>query len=504
VTIDYSTASAAIVSVGFLFACASIAGVDVKPCRPGCVDAETALVCDGGTARAVKCPGSSEPCAAPSCHDGDCGYRPHVGAPCGPDGLATCNEGYACLGPRTKLSAMRLHTCALADDGKVWCWGDNPYGELGDGTITNNGYVAFVPLPRPAIDVDAGYSHTCAVLDDGTVYCWGNNEYGKSVPTSSAFNVSEPTRVDAPGVHFTQVSSAEDHTCAITEESKVFCWGRTSEGQCGVDGAAMNVDSVGPTEVPGLDNVRTIESGLVHTCALRRGTPGLLCWGSNRSGNGGYIDGKLGPAAEGLDHSATPIPVDLGLPPIAKGVDVPILAVGIGYESTYAVAANNITYAWGSNADGQLGVEDQSSVVNTPGPVVTLDDMERRVPLNGVAEVLRSDATDQCVEMHDLSVAARYLCWGRDDYGELGMGMGMYSVTVQFPTAMTVLPESAANLVRGEQHSCFTAVENGVVEIECFGRKFVVANGTTDRVGPQLLPSPVRWDLDRFERLLAR
>src|SRR4051794_17773186 len=123
-----SSAARLVLLVGLPWACGPLAGVAEKPCRPGCVDGATRLVCDDGLPRAEACPTSDEPCAAALCEAGTCTFRPRVGEPCGPKGLARCNEGYACLGPDVKLTALKRHTCALADDGKIWCWGDNPLG----------------------------------------------------------------------------------------------------------------------------------------------------------------------------------------------------------------------------------------------------------------------------------------------------------------------------------------------------------------------------------------
>src|SRR5262249_43048828 len=131
------------------------------------------LVCENGSPKAERCPASSEPCATAICSKGTCSFEPDIGAPCGSDGLASCNEGYACIGHKTRLSAFQTHTCALVDDGKVWCWGDNKYAALGDGTTDDQGNPVWVDLPRPAIDVSTGFGYSCAVLDDGTAYCWG-------------------------------------------------------------------------------------------------------------------------------------------------------------------------------------------------------------------------------------------------------------------------------------------------------------------------------------------
>src|SRR5262249_53633031 len=148
-----------------LLACGPLADIHEKPCQPGCVDETTRLVCEPNTTvRAVPCPVPNEICATSVCRQGVCELHPASGLACGRSGNGKCNEGFACLGPKTKLTALRRHTCLLAEDGKVWCWGDNNFGELGDGSTTNRSNPVLVQgLPSPAIDVSAGYNKTCAI-----------------------------------------------------------------------------------------------------------------------------------------------------------------------------------------------------------------------------------------------------------------------------------------------------------------------------------------------------
>lgn len=461
------------------------------PCRPGCVDHQTRLVCKNEGAKAERCPASSEPCATATCSKGTCGFEPAIGAPCGPDGLAQCNEGYACLGPKARLSAFQTHTCALADDGKVWCWGENTYAELGDGTIVSRGNPVWVKLPRPAIDVSAGYAHSCAVLDDGTAYCWGAIDGARTIPTTDTV-VNVPTEVSAPGFHFTKISCGADYTCALTTSATVACWGNTFKGQCGIDGEAIGLEQTPPVEIPSLDHVLEIQAGLSHTCALRSVTPTLECWGSNTNLDGDKIDGKLGPAAIKLTHSALPVPVELG--PSISGM-------GVGYESTYALAGGYM-YAWGSNSRKQLGTQDDMEWNPTPKqvmarPIVTV------APLTDVALIPRSSGSGACATMQDLKYGTPYFCWGTDRHGELGFGT-MTTEPHQYAEA-TMLPSSAANMARGINHACVTVDVNAVTEIRCFGVFDVVGNGTTkDYATNQFEPKPVKWLRENAREFLTR
>ena len=431
----------------------------------------------------MPCPQSANSCAAPTCEKGLCGFRPDIDAPCGKEESGRCNEGYACIGTSARLTAIRQHTCAVADDGNVWCWGGNRFGELGDGTTEDRATPVLVKgLPRPAIDASAGYAHTCALLEDGRAYCWGNNLGGQTDPASSRNPVTEPTLVDAP-VHFTTIHAGQGHTCGISTDRTVYCWGNTAAGQCGVEPTESVL--VGPTKIPGLDKVISMETVKNHSCAVRSEDPTLMCWGSNQylEKEGSPIIHKLGPAADALEYSAVPIPADLG----KKIVDV-----GMGYESTHALSDDGFVFGWGFNGRGQIGSDVTDTVVPAPVLVMTAPG----VPLQGAVDLVRTDNSDECARIGGSIEGSPYDCWGADDNGELGFGGSDFDQKFAAPAA--ALPASATNLVRGEGHGCLTATQDERVQILCYGQVPLVANGSLDPFSDQPIPTPILWDPKNF------
>jgi alpha-tubulin suppressor-like RCC1 family protein len=475
-------------------------GVEAIPCAPGCKDERTRIYCDAaGNPQTEACPASGEECAASACEAGACTFKPAVGAPCGEGNGAQCNEGFACLGGDFHLSAIRLHSCLAAADGKVWCWGDNEFQELGDGTKDPGLNPVLVSgLPPQAKQVSTGYAHTCALLRNGNIHCWGNNTAGQCAvaPTPT---VSEPVLVDAGGVRFTAVASGQGHTCAIAEDKTVYCWGNTVHGQCGVEWEAAGM-VVGPTKIPGLDSVESIVTVKNHTCAVQSKEPRMSCWGSNTHVEESYINYKLGPGAGQLAYSAIPIPVEL---------DAPIVGAGMGFESTYALTEDGRVFAWGRNNRGQLGIASGASTTptSTPAPVMIESD-SGLIPLTGVKSINRSDGSDQCVTLREPSDFGSFMCWGGDDWGEVGAGTQEGSRTNHpYPIPVRAVPPSTTSIVRGEDHGCGAVVVDDRTEIWCYGRPGVLGNGT-EPVSTLSTPSqwegtPVIWKPENFARALS-
>ena len=97
----------------------------------------------------------------------------------------------------TQVSSGVFHTCSLLDGGEIACWGDNSVGQLGDGTFTSSTIpiIADTPVASSALSISVGQRHSCSVLDDATLYCWGFNEYGQ-LGDESTDNRNSPIEID--------------------------------------------------------------------------------------------------------------------------------------------------------------------------------------------------------------------------------------------------------------------------------------------------------------------
>ena len=163
------------------------------------------------------------------------------------------------------ISAGNYHTCALTTAGGVNCWGYSRDGQLGIGTFEAHPTPASVAGLTSTVAVSAGEDHTCALGISGRLKCWGGNssgQLGDGTNTPSAV----PVEVSGLSQEVTSVSAGGSHTCALTKESTVICWGANFYGQLG-DGT--NADSLSPLKVAGFSTaVTAVSLGELHTCAL--------------------------------------------------------------------------------------------------------------------------------------------------------------------------------------------------------------------------------------------
>jgi alpha-tubulin suppressor-like RCC1 family protein len=190
------------------------------------------------------------------------------------------------------IAAEWQHVCALTRDGAVFCWGDDSFGQIGNGETTAAGVpVPFnVPLGGPAGEIGVGESHSCAIVgsnDTASVWCWGDNSYGQLGAGSSAANSASPVQVTGlSGVAVLAIGGY--HGCVgLAYTGGVACWGKDGSGELGNND---NQDSHTPVMVAGISVAPvSMAAGGFHTCALVA-SPNVLCWGSNDFGQLGNGD----------------------------------------------------------------------------------------------------------------------------------------------------------------------------------------------------------------------
>jgi hypothetical protein len=142
------------------------------------------------------------------------------------------------------IAAGLSHTVALAFDGKVWAWGSNSTGQLGDGTTINRDTPIQVLNLANVSSIAAGDNHTVALRDDGTVWAWGFNGNGQ-LGNGTTINRNTPVRVQNLA-NVVSITAGDNHTVALKYDGTVWAWGSNSTGQLG-DGTLINRHT--PTQV---------------------------------------------------------------------------------------------------------------------------------------------------------------------------------------------------------------------------------------------------------------
>jgi alpha-tubulin suppressor-like RCC1 family protein len=265
----------------------------------------------------------------------------------------------------TAVSTGEGHALALLSSGNVVAWGDDGFGQLGNGTTAESQ----APVPvcavgasspcseesqqlKEVIAVAAGKDHSLALRKDGTVVAWGRNtsgQLGNGTTTGSGVpvEVSGLTEVVA-------IAAGAKHSLALLKGGTVKAWGEGTSGQLG-NGSETNSDV--PVAVSGLSGATAIAAGAKHSLALLTGGGYVKAWGSNGSGQLG--DGSSsGPEACGLEGpcSKTPVEVCAGTHPgPACGSLNGVSAIAAGGSHSLALLNGGTVEDWGANEIGQLG-----------------------------------------------------------------------------------------------------------------------------------------------------
>ena len=199
----------------------------------------------------------------------------------------------------TAISAGTFHTCAILTDGSAKCWGLNANGQLGNGSTGLEPRPVDVTGIGTVVAISAGAQHTCAIDGNGAALCWGRNSAGQ-VGDATIDDKHSPTPVQGLASGVTEITAGTFHSCAKTADG-VLCWGSDLLGQFG-NGANSNVAAPIAGPVKGLaGDAHSVTAGYLHTCAIT-GQDEVQCWGRNnfgQLGNGSAADSNTPTAVTG-------------------------------------------------------------------------------------------------------------------------------------------------------------------------------------------------------------
>ncbi len=192
------------------------------------------------------------------------------------------------VGDYVSYSVGFSHSCALTAGGEAHCWGANGNAQLGLSTAGG-------PDPNPQVvqtaydltTIVTGATHTCAISLGGETLCWGGN--GSGQVGDGTFSTERPNAaLVSPNILDRRLSAGPDHTCGLTRQGEVQCWGEGDDGRLGT-GATDDVAT--PTVIEGSRTYFTVDAGTDFTCAVSTGSD-PYCWGAG-------ADGQLGAGSSG-------------------------------------------------------------------------------------------------------------------------------------------------------------------------------------------------------------
>src|SRR5665648_619487 len=318
----------------------------------------------------------------------------------------------------TQITGDSIRTCAVASDNQAYCWGHNGEGELGNNSTTNSSipvavYTNGVLNGKTVKSISVGTNHTCVIASDDQVYCWGLNSSGQ-LGNNSTNQSMVPVAVNTTGVlsgKTIKAITAGSNTCAIASDNQAYCWGDGSFGQSGDNHTNTDLVPVAVYTAGVLSGktIKAITAGAAHICAIASDNQ-VYCWGLNYAGSlgnnsdsqssipvavyaAGVLNGKTIKSVVADHYTTCVITFDSGA--YCWGYNyygglgnnsttnsfIPVTVINTGALSgkmitsisagpaTCAIASDNQAYCWGWNGNGQLG---NNSTVNSLIPVAVI------------------------------------------------------------------------------------------------------------------------------------
>ena len=394
------------------------------------------------------------------------------------------------------ISAGGHVTCGITA-GSVVCWGSTLLG------VPTNVAAPFGPATvggvTGAVSISAGIRSVCAVDGAGALFCWGDNLFGQlgngSATGPGAFSVT-PVRVGGVAT-YKQVSVGDEFACAVTTQGTVECWGDDGFGELGV-GTVGGLSNV-PLAISPFTST-WVTSGGEHACSLD--SEGVTaCWGNNHSGQVGHgHTGITGGTVPALSVVPTPVPrfgitwpaiLHTSAPPLSqlsnslpqqarrslgRIVAVAFSQLAVGSNHNCVLDGGGHAYCWGSDAGGQIGNGPRSTAmcnnsVCVPAPTIVL-------PPTGVAfDQITAGESHNCASNNGI-----VFCWGDNAVGQLGAGVGparRLPTRIKIPLRLqpTPLPRSMIETSAKADNTCGVDFFG---EFFCWG--FLVSSATPQQI----------------------
>lgn len=339
------------------------------------------------------------------------------------------------IGTQITSAAGLDFTCTTVEGGQVMCWGNNELGQLGDTALVRPGRPATVRQAGFSFGaIDAGDRHVCGITTTGAVMCWGSN-----MALQLGTRQSDECRVGGRPVRCAvapmaapvtggamAISVGVDHSCALSGDSSVTCWGNNARGQLGVP----NLPAESLVAHPGARlRFASISAGGYHNCGLL-GNGAALCWGWD-------VFGQLGaPGRPDMCGPTNAAKTPCRMQPVGAAPRLRFSQIAAGREHTCGIARDGKIFCWGANQHGELGMGRIGG--STLDPQEVLGGRQYRA--------LGAGEGYNCAIANDNSV----WCWGSAAFRQLGTGDSTTQATpVQVPVG-----EPVRAITVGQRHAC--------------------------------------------------
>ena len=251
------------------------------------------------------------------------------------------------------LAVGAWHSMVFLESGEICSWGDNTYGQLGDGTTLNRVSPKLIRgIPGKVTGLAAGFFHSVAFTESGEVYGWGRNVEGQ-LGEGTTTDIITPRLIKGIPSKVTGLAAGSFYSLALTEVGEVYGWGDNNEGQLGDGSFNSHIQPHLSESIPG--KAVGLVSGSSHSMVLLESGE-IYGWGMNRYG-------QLG---DGTNQRRN-------YPQLIKDIPQKVVGITAGDYHSLALLESGTVYGWGDNSQGQLG-GGQSKPVLFPKSISKMDE----------------------------------------------------------------------------------------------------------------------------------
>ena len=394
-----------------------------------------------------------------------------------------------------KIAAGQGHSLALTDDGMVYAWGRNDTGQLGNNATTD----AMLPVAvtvtgtpmsnKTIVEIASGARHSLAIDSSGKVYAWGHNGSGQ-LGNNSTVNALTPVAVQAPAdKNIIQVSGSGwlgASSSALASDGTVYSWGRGFDGQLG-DGT--NNDS----SVPVITTINLVDtpSTPTHVMAKPGDTTAIISWQAPIVSGGQNITGYV------LQYQAVGASSWTTINVAAAATSHTI--TGLTNDQTYRIRlAAKITAGTGDFSNVVLVTPHAKPTITNVSPAIGPVAGGQNVTLTGTNFILKSKKIMQTVNGNGYSLAlsadGTVYTWGRNEYGQLGNGVTATNspVPVAVKTAGTPMEGKTIVQISAKVWYALALASDGTVYSWGFNSWGQLGNGTSGTANNASAPVAVK------------